>query len=153
MSTDRNELLDKLGRAPDRFQRLIEDHPDDLLRQAGDCGGWGAVEIMAFLRDWDVVVDERLSLMLEEENPEFEHEDPDLWSIERDYHAEIPDAVLAEFRTGREQLMKRLNNLDETAWARTGHMPDEPAFTVDDLILGLFQNDQEHLNRLRDLLL
>jgi hypothetical protein len=153
MPTDRSELLDKLKRAPDRVQRLIEDHPDDLLCQAGDGGGWGAVEIMAFLRDWDVVVDDRLSLMLEVDDPEFEEEDPDLWSIERDYHAEKPDAVLAEFRAGREHLTERLQSLDDAAWARNGHMPDGTAVTVDGLVAGLVQNDQEYLGRLRDLLL
>lgn len=153
MPTDRNELLDKLSRAPDRLQRLIEDHPDDLLRQAGDGGGWGAVEIMAFLRDWDVVVDERLSLMLEESDPEFEDEDPDLWSIERDYHAETPATVLAEFRAGREHLIQRLSSLNESDWSRDGHMPDGTVFTVDDLVAGLVQNDQDYLGRLRDLLL
>jgi hypothetical protein len=152
MSIDRTEMLDKLNRAPVRLERLIEDHPDDLLCQAGDGGGWGAVEIMAFLRDWDVVIDDRLSVMLEEDNPEFEEEDPDLWSIERDYHAEIPDAVLAEFRTGREHLVERLTSLSDEAWSRTGHMPNGSLMTIEDLVAGLVEHDQEHLGRLRDML-
>lgn len=153
MSIDRDETLDKLKRAPDRLERLVEDHSDDLLRQAGDAGGWGAVEIMAFLRDWDVVIDERLSRMLNENEPEFEDEDPDLWSIERDYHAEIPGEVKVEFRKGREQLLQQLRALDDRAWRRTARAPDESIITVEDLVAGLLQNDQEHLSRLRELLL
>lgn len=153
MPFDRDDVLEKLKRAPDRLQRLVEDHPDDLLRQPGDGGGWGAVEIMAFLRDWDVVIDERLSLMLTEDEPEFEDEDPDLWSIERDYHAEVPNKVQSAFRKCREQLVKRLHNLDEAAWHRTARMPDGQVITVEGLVNGLLENDQEHMSRLRDILL
>ena len=153
MSIDRQDLLNNLKRAPDRMERLVKDQPDDLLCQAGDGGGWGAVEIMAFLRDWDVVIDDRLSLMLTEDEPEFEDEDPDLWSIERDYHAEVPAKVKKEFRSGREQLLKRLETLDDSAWRRTARMPDGNVVTTEDLIARLVANDQEHLTRLRDLLL
>jgi hypothetical protein len=153
MSFDRDETLNKLRRAPSRMERLVEDHPDDLLCQAGDGGGWGAVEIMAFLRDWDVVVDDRLTLMLEESNPEFEDEDPDLWSIERDYHAEKPGDVQDDFRNGREALINRLERLGDQEWNRTAHRSNGDSITVEDLISELAENDQEYLNRLRDLLL
>lgn len=152
MSIDRAELLDKLQRAPGRMERLIEDHPDDLLCQAGDGGGWGAVEIMAFLRDWDVVIDDRLTLMLSEDQPEFESEDPDLWSIERDYHAEIPGTVKEEFKTGRQALVDRLEKLDDTGWQRTAVTPEGNVITVEDLVQGLVENDKEYLKRIRDLL-
>jgi hypothetical protein len=153
MSFDRDEMLDKLKRAPDRLERLVEDHPDDLLCQPGAGGDWGAVEIMAFLRDWDVVVDDRLSLMLEESEPEFEDEDPDLWSIERDYHTEVPANVQKEFRSGREQLVDRLSRVGDDAWQRTARMPDGSVITVEDLVTGLVANDQLHMARLRELLL
>jgi hypothetical protein len=153
MSFDRDDILDKLRRAPDRMKRLVEDHPDDLLSQAGAGGEWGAVEIMAFLRDWDVVVDDRLSLMLSESEPEFEDEDPDLWSIERDYHTEEPRNVQTEFRAGREQLVDRLSKLDDDEWQRTARMPDGRVVTVEEFTSELVANDQQHLTRLRDLLL
>jgi hypothetical protein len=153
MSFDRDEMLDKLKRAPDRLERLVEDHPDDLLSQPGAGGDWGAVEIMAFLRDWDAVVDDRLSLMLEESEPEFEDEDPDLWSIERDYHTEAPANVQAEFRSGREQLVHRLSSLGDDAWQRTARMPEGNVITVEGLVAALVANDQLHMARLRELLL
>lgn len=153
MSLDRNGVLDKLSRAPERMKRLVEDHPDELLSQAGAGGEWGAVEIMAFLRDWDVVVDDRLSLMLKESEPEFEDEDPDIWSIERDYHTEEPRNVQDEFRAGREHLVERLSGLDEESWQRTARMPDGRVITVEELAAELLENDQHHLARLRDLLL
>jgi hypothetical protein len=153
MPIDRNDMLDKLKRAPGRMERLIEDHPDDLLCQAGDGGGWGAVEIMAFLRDWDVVIDDRLTMMIEEDEPEFESEDPDLWSIERDYHAEIPANVAEEFHAAREALIKRLESLSEAHWQRTARTPEGNVITVEELINGLVENDQEYFSRLRDLLL
>jgi hypothetical protein len=153
MSFDRDALLEKLKRTPDRVQRLVEDHPDDLLCQPGAGGDWGAVEIIAFLRDWDVVIDDRLTLMLEEDEPEFEEEDPDLWSIERDYHEETPSNVQAEFRAGREQLVERLRGMNEAAWEHTARQADGAVVNVADLVAGLLENDQRHLTRLKELLL
>jgi hypothetical protein len=153
MPFDRDALLEKLKRAPDRVDRVVEDHPDELLCQPGAGGDWGAVEIIAFLRDWDVVIDDRLTLMLEEDEPEFEEEDPDLWSIERDYHEETPGKVQVEFRAGREQLIERLGALDDSVWERTARHPGGNIINVADLVSGLIENDQQHLTRLKELLL
>ncbi len=152
MSVDREELLTRLRRVPDRLDRLVEDHPRDLLCQAGAGGAWGAVEILSFLRDWDAVVGDRLSLMLTEDDPEFEDEDPDLWSIERDYHTEEPSNVVKEFRSGREELVARLEKLNDVAWSRTGHLPDGTRITIEELVQQLTRSDKQQLASLREML-
>jgi hypothetical protein len=153
MSFDRDEILDKLSRMPDRLDRLVEQHPHDLLCQAGAGGAWGAVEIMAFLRDWDDVVTERMNAMLSESEPEFEDEDPDLWSIERDYHEEDPEEVARQFRERREELVDRLRSLDDHQWQRTGRMPDGTIHTLEDLISDLATSDRGQMTALREMLL
>lgn len=153
MPFERDEVLDKLSRTPDRVDRLVEQHPHDLLCQAGAGGGWGAVEIMAFLRDWDEVVSERLTAMLSDAEPEFADEDPDLWSIERDYHSEDPAEVATAFRQRREALIEQLRSLGDDQWQRTGRMPDGTIITVEDLASGLVASDNEQMDALRDILL
>lgn len=153
MPFEREEALDKLSRTPDRVDRLVEQHPHDLLCQAGAGGGWGAVEIMAFLRDWDEVVSERAASMLSETEPQFADEDPDLWSIERDYHSEDPAEVAAAFRERREALIDRLRSLNNDQWQRTGRMPAGTIVTLEDLITELVASDQEQMDALREILL
>lgn len=152
MPLDHSEALEKLKRLPDRLDRFVEDHPNDLLCQPGAGGGWGAIEIMAFLRDWDEVVTERLNRMLTEHEPEIEDEDPDLWPIERDYHAEDPAKVVTEFRDHREKLVGHLEQLDPETYQRTGRMPDGTTITVEDLVENLVASDQQHVSALRDML-
>jgi hypothetical protein len=153
MSFDREDILERLVRLPDRLDRLVDQNPHDLLCQAGAGGAWGAVEIMAFLRDWDEVVDERMDLILTEQEPEFEEEDPDLWSIERDYHAEDPENVARQFRERREKLVERLRALQDEQWQRSGRMPDGTIVTLEDIIADLAASDQEQVNALREVLL
>lgn len=152
MPFNREEVLEKLGRMPDRIERMVEEHPEDLLRQPGAGGGWGAVEIMAFLRDWDEVFSERLDHVLSEQEPEFDEEEPDLWSIERDYHAEDPDTVASQFRKGRKQLVSRLNELSDAGWERTARMPDGRVVTLEELVGELARSDHQQMAALRDIL-
>lgn len=151
MPIDRQEALEKLSRMPDRLERVVEEHPNDLLCQPGAGGGWGAVEIMAFLRDWDEVFADRLNQILTESEPEFDEEDPDLWSIERDYHAEVPDTVVSQFRQGRTRLVARLRDLSDDDWQRTARMPDGGVATVEDLVADLIKTDHRQMTALRDI--
>lgn len=152
MPANRQEVLDKLSRMPDRLERLVEEHPSDLLCQPGAGGGWGAVEIMAFLRDWDEVFADRLNQIRTEQEPEFDQEEPDLWSIERDYHAEDPDTVVTEFRKGRNQLVAQLSALSEDDWQRTARMPDGSVVTLEELVSDLASSDRQQMSALRDIL-
>lgn len=152
MSASREEILQKLGRMPDRLERLVEEHPNDLLCQPGAGGSWGAVEIMSFLRDWDEVFAERVNQVLSESEPEFDEEEPDLWSIERDYHAEDPNTVVAQFRTGRQQLLERLSGLSDRDWQRTARMPDGRVVTLEELVGGLASSDHQQMTALKDIL-
>lgn len=151
MPFDRREALEKLSRMPDRLERLVEEHPNDLLCQPGAGGGWGAVEILAFLRDWDEVFSDRLNQILAEPEPEFDEEDPDLWSIERDYHAEDPNTVVIQFRQGREQLVARLSGLSEPEWERTARIPGGDVVTLEALVKDLVASDNQQMARLRDI--
>lgn len=151
-SDDRQELLDRLRRFPDRVTALIEDVSVDTLRKAGCGGQWGAVEILAHLRDFDAETLRRLDRILTEDDPELEEFDPDLMAIERGYAQEDPFEALAAFRELREELVERLSQLDDVQWARTARHPEFGRITLAELIERLTQYDQEAYRRLRDVL-
>jgi hypothetical protein len=152
MSVDRAAILEKLSLLPDRLQRLVDQHPHDLLCQAGAGGSWGAVEIMAFLRDWNEVTRDRIAHMLGEDSPELDDPDPDLWSIERDYPSEKPEPVVTALRENRNELLETLQKLDDEQWERIGRLPDDSTVTIEDLIIQLHESDQEQYRALRELL-
>ena len=66
------------------------------MRPAQD-GGWGLVEILPHLRDWELIFRDRVALILEEEEPALEEYDDSLWAIEHDYRDQDPQVAFQEF--------------------------------------------------------
>ncbi|GBD16245.1 hypothetical protein HRbin26_01140 [bacterium HR26] len=150
---DRAELLERLRRFPDRVANLVEDLSVETLRKAGCGGQWGAVEILAYLRDFDAETLQRLERILTEDEPEISEFDPDLMAIERGYAREDPFEALAAFRELRQDLVHRLSQLGEEQWQRTARHPEFGRVTLAELIERLAQYDQDAYQRLRDVLL
>ncbi len=150
---DRAELLEQLHRFPDRVANLVEDLSAETLRKAGCGGQWGAVEILAYLRDFDAETLQRLERILAEDEPEISEFDPDLTAIERGYAREDPFEALAAFRELRRELVQRLGQLSEDQWQRAAQHPEFGRVTLAELIERLAQYDQDAYQRLRDVLL
>lgn len=153
MPTEREILLARLQNSPGRLSRLVEPQPIEILKRAGPDGSWGAIEILAHLRDWDEVTYERIERILNEDTPALETYDCDLWAIERDYHAQNPSEVLASFRELRARLVSQLSGLPEAAWERTANHPMRGRITLEELVRQLDAHDQEHFHTLKDVLL
>ncbi|HVX30319.1 MAG TPA: DinB family protein [Nitrolancea sp.] len=152
MDQSRAEMLERMGRMPERVIRLIEQESlDDLLR-AGPGGSWGAVEHVAHLRDFDEVSLDRIDQILNEDHPELDFFDTDLRAIENDYHAQNPFEAAEEFRRIRSELVNRLDGLSEADWQRTGHIAELGDITLESLIQQLDQHDELHFHALRDVL-
>lgn len=153
MPSTREERLTRMRQLPERVARIVEPAPLEAVRRAGTNGAWGAIEILAHLRDWDEVYLERLRRILTEDRPTLETFDSDLWAIERDYHAQDPERVLASLRQLRKRLVDELEALPDESWQRTGQHPEAGDVTLGDLVRRIDEHDQQHLQDLRDLLL
>ena len=146
------EMLERMGRIPERVIRLIEHEPLEDLRRAGPGGSWGAVEHVAHLRDLDDVSLDRIDRILSENVPELDMFDTDVRAIERDYHARNPLETAEEFRSVRSKLVNRLDGLNDEDWDRTARIGDSAPITLETLIRQLDEHDAEHMNALRDVL-
>lgn len=143
MPHNREALLDELRYFPDRVARIVEPLSEETLCRAGAGGEWGAVEILAFLHDWDEVTLERIQQILNEDNPVLET---------YDYHAQHPHQTLAEFRKLRAELVAALEVLSDDAWHRTARHPQAGEITLKDLIHQVAENDQAQMQALKDVL-
>jgi len=152
-SPHRVELLERLRNFPDRVANLIRDLSAETLRKAGCGGQWGAVEILAYLRDFDAETAQRLERILTEDTPEITEFDPDLMAIERGYAHDDPFAALAAFRELRRELVHRLSQLSEEQWSRSALHPEFGRITLLELIERLERYDREACQRLREVLL
>lgn len=152
MPSDREQMLEHMGRLPGRIARLISDATDDELTRAGIGGEWGAVEHIAHLKDFDEVSIDRVEQILREDEPELDIFDTDVRAIERDYHAEDPRKTVEEFEALRGMLINRLDGLSDEEWLRTALHPELGSITLEELIRRLDEHDEQHYQALKDVL-
>jgi hypothetical protein len=147
----RETVLSELAAFPDEFNRLVLAQHDlnQLLEPASD-GGWGIVEIVPHLRDWEEIYLERMRKIVDEVRPHLPAHDDVLWAIERDYRGQDPYEVFERFRTMRAGLVAFLTDLPPDAWNRTGEHSVFDEITLLWLANHLRNHDQEHLQQALD---
>ena len=148
----RDVILASLPSTPDNLARLLKDRDlEDLLQPSRD-GGWGVVEILAHLRDWEEVFLERLKTVGDEDNPFLPVQDDELWPIERDYRGQDPENTLTQFRGSRAETVALLQGLEDGEWERPARHGTFGDVTLHWLADHMCDHDQEHLDQARDAL-
>jgi hypothetical protein len=145
---ERDQLLEALDDFPDTLQDLIDAAEEPALTKAGPGGGWGVVEILCHLRDWEEVFGQRLRRMLREDAPKLEPVEDSLWPIQRDYVNQDPYEVLEEFGELREQSVDMLERVSQPEWARLGHHPQRGRVSVGEYAQYMASHDLEHLQQI-----
>lgn len=141
----RSELVERLEAVPANIIRLIGDRTADDLRQPGQDGGVGVVEILCDQQDWEEITGERIARILHEDTPELETYDDSLWSIEHDYASRDSEDVIEAFTGLRAQLIEVLSGLDEEDWNRTAILGDHGKITIAWLMERVLAHDENHI--------
>ena len=150
--TETDVLLAELAAFPDELAVLWAGHAaESLVRPASD-GGWGVVENLCHLRDWEEIFLARVKAVIDQERPELPAYDDELWPIERDYRGQQPDRVFEQFRETRRRLVALLAALPEDAWQRVGHHALRGEVTVRWLVDTLRAHGEEHRSQIREAL-
>lgn len=145
-------LILALAALPVDLERTLQGHSAEaLLRPASD-GGWGVVENLCHLRDWEEVFAERVEAILHQERPWLPAFDDELWAIERDYRGQNPARVLDRFRELRSRLVDQLTGLPSAAWTRTGEHEVHGLISLEWLIDHVRDHGEQHLAQIRDAL-
>lgn len=106
---------------------------------------WSALEYACHVRDVFRIFDQRLALMLIEDEPEFENWNQDKTAIEDDYQRQDPATVAAELGTAAAALADRFDTVQAGQWDRRGLRSDGSAFTVATLSTYLMHDPVHHL--------
>lgn len=150
----REHILEQLEGFPDELERVIfADHvtDEDIFRPGSD-GGWGVIEVLPHLRDWEAIYMERARMIVDEDNPHIAGYDDSLWPIERDYRGQDPEQVFDEFQALRAEHVSYLKALAADAWSRTGEHSLWGQTTLHWMENYISDHDHEHLNQARDVL-
>jgi hypothetical protein len=146
-------IISALEMFPEELSRAIfgENDPDALNRPASD-GGWGVVEILPHLADWEEIFFERMHKTVEEERPYLPGYDDSLWSIERDYRGQDPSESFDRFAELRTATIEFLRSLPPESWTRAGEHGYYGEVTLQWLGDHVCDHDQEYLQQARDAL-
>jgi hypothetical protein len=91
---------------------------------------WAPVEYACHVRDVFVLYDERLHLMLSQDDPLYPNWDQDAAAVAERYDLQEPSNVAPQLAVAAERLAARFDGVDGAAWERTGRRSDGAAFTV-----------------------
>jgi hypothetical protein len=148
----REAILSALTAFPEELGRLINGQPPEALMRPGSDGGWGVIEILCHLRDWEEIYLDRAQAIVQQDRPHLPAFDDELWAIERDYRGQAPQQTFEQFRELRRQLVELLQSLPAEGWARVGDHAHHGEISIQWLANHIVNHDEEHLTQARDAL-
>jgi hypothetical protein len=92
---------------------------------------WSPLEYGCHVRDVCVLFDERLHLMLDEDDPQFDNWDQDETALQQRYWSQQPAPVAEAIRTAADQIAASFATVVDDQWQRPGRRSNGSVFTVD----------------------
>ena len=146
------EIIEVLSRLIPDLTRLIAGKSEETLRLPDQDGGWGVVDVISHLLDWERVNHDRIHRLLMEDSPVFPDFDDSLWSVEHHYRDNVSVDVLDELHEHRDVLVEELKNLHPDDWERTGNLEGTGEITLRWLMHSVCNHDLKHLTQARGIL-
>lgn len=116
----------------------------DDVRVRPDDSTWSALEYSAHVRDVYRLYDERLHLMLDQDDPLYPNWDQDAAAVAGRYDEQDPDAVAREIAEAAAALADTFDSVPEQAWSRTGRRSDGARFTIASFAKYLLHDVEHH---------
>jgi DinB superfamily len=143
-STDVLEQVPEMVRANAAAWRAVL--ADERVRQRPSDDVWSALEYGCHVRDVFRLYDERLDLMLQQDDPLFANWDQDATAIEQHYERQSPSKVADELESSAYDLAARFETVSGNQWERTGRRSDGAVFTVDTFARYFVHDPIHHLH-------
>jgi hypothetical protein len=124
------------------WQRVLRSRAVEL-RPADDV--WSPLEYACHVRDVFRIYDERLRLMLTEDDPEYENWDQDAAAVAENYFGQDPAVVADELVAATTRIAERFDGVAGDQWNRTGTRSDGAHFTVESFARYLIHDPIHHL--------
>ena len=119
-------------------------HRSDV-RTAPDAATWSILEYACHVRDALHIFDERLVLMLEEDDPVFANWDQDETAVADRYWEQNPATVAAELADAAAIVAASFAAVQADQWARRGRRSDGAEFTVESFARYFAHDPVHHL--------
>jgi hypothetical protein len=141
-SFPREDVGDMIRSNVQEWRELLA-HPQVRTRPSDD--RWSGLEYACHVRDVFRLYDERLMMMLEQDDPQYANWDQDVAAIEGRYGEEDPARVADQIAVAGEKLAARFDSVDGARWERTGNRSDGAHFTVESFARYLIHDPVHHV--------
>jgi hypothetical protein len=108
-------------------------------------GKWSAVEYGCHVRDVFRLYDQRLELMLSQDDPLFPNWDQDATAVAERYQDQDPAEVAAALSEAGQAIASRFAGVTGGQWQRTGRRSDGASFTVETFARYFIHDPVHHL--------
>ena len=123
---------------------VLRGDPDVRTRRRP--GVWSVLEYACHVRDALRLGDQRISLMVAEQDPTFANWDQDATAMADRYSSQDPAAVASDLHRAAVTVAERLETLADDGWPRTGSRSDGAIFTVETFARYLLHDPIHHLH-------
>jgi DinB superfamily len=110
------------------WEGVLASH-DAAVRPAANI--WSPLEYACHVRDVHRLFNERVHLMLDQDDPQFANWDQDATAIEDDYLSQDPAVVLTDLQAAAEAVAATYDGVAGDQWQRPGRRSNGSVFTVD----------------------
>jgi hypothetical protein len=118
--------------------RAVDIRPTDAV--------WSPLEYACHVRDVFRIYDERLRLMLTDDDPQYPNWDQDATAVAEDYIRQDPAVVADELVAAGARIAERFDGVSGAQWERTGTRSDGAAFTIESFARYLIHDPVHHLH-------
>ncbi|HEX5322983.1 MAG TPA: DinB family protein [Capsulimonadaceae bacterium] len=143
-------LMGALEETPALFARLLDGIADEQADRRPDPDRFTIREVMAHLADWEPVLQERLRMTRDEDQPTLEVVDPAKRAIEHDYaHSDVREQLqlFAERRAATSAIVR---NFTLEQWERKAIRPNIGAMTMESIVALIPLHDMYHLRQVAE---
>ncbi len=135
-------LIGEVARA---WIAVLASAPDAALRERPMEDRWSTLEYACHVRDVCKVMDGRLALILDTEDPEFPDWDQDAAATADRYGAQDPRRVATELSAAAGAIAERIATVRAGQWSRPGRRSDGARFSADSLMRYFLHDPIHHL--------
>ena len=143
-SFERERTGDLLRHLAVTWSRLLHTIEDPAKRLSDEV--WSPLEYGCHVRDVIRLYDQRLQLMLAENDPEYANWDQDATAIADEYGAKDPAIVADEIAGAGAALADRFDTVRDATWDRPGRRSDGARFTVETFARYFLHDIVHHLH-------
>lgn len=134
-----------LRETPETVAGLLAGHDEAQLGRPAPDGGWSIRQVVAHLRDAEGVLNGRVRLMVEQDNPTLESLAVFAWATSEENRPPTTAEVFKTYRDSRDQTLETLERLSPADWQRAGQHKEFGPVTIQQQASYFSSHEQTHL--------